>query len=220
MKLQDRLREKLHTRAEKQLDLDIAKLEEELSGGGTRRLGFGAFLRWLEEHVAVLTALVGIATVALGLLTYKRDVQEKRETRLYSLVDILQRNSSQTETASSDIATAAIGSIRSGFLAEKRYAFLIAFSTMQFAVRSEKASDPVRRIASQTLADAIYRIEDYPEFQAIFAKWYEVVATDIPNPSPAYVEDTQRVVCALGHTIKRFNLPGSVDMSACRDRDR
>lgn len=220
MNIPDQLRAKLQIRAEKQLDLEIKDLDAQLRSGTRRRSKFKAFMKWVEEHVGVLTAFVGIATVALGLVTYQRDVQERRETRLYSLVDILQRNSSQVETSHADIATAAIGAMRSGFLAESKYAFLIAFSTMPFAVRGDEASDPLRRIASETLADAIYRIEDYPEFQAIFAKWYHVVDADQPNPSQAYVQDTQRVVCALGHTIKKFNLPGSVDISSCPDRAR
>ena len=231
MQISQRVQKLLEEKLAKQIEVEIKHLQSELDGGSLPFLKriFVAPLKWIASNLAVITVGAAIATLYLGILSYEKETEGKRETRFYSLVEILQQHAPYNDKSNQDIATAAIGAMRSGFSQDKKYAFLVAFSIMPHAVLKDASADPVRRIASETLADAIYMIDDYPEFQTIFSKWHDVIdatvdeinaqQTATPEVSAEFPEDSQRVVCALGRTIQRFGFSGPQDMSSCPERD-
>ncbi|MEG6507424.1 hypothetical protein V6C03_00390 [Methyloligella sp. 2.7D] len=217
MSISQSIKDKIQEKTEIELDIEIKKLKDELSKAPPSHLrkALTAPFRFFISNIQIITAIGVIFTLYLGVLSYEKDIKDKRDERFFSLTKILLSNAVGESKINNDAVAAAIGSIRSGYSSDKEYAFSTAFFVMPYAALKEKKSAPLRRIASQTLADSIEKIDDYAEFQAVFTKWYEIVFSFSEDDTPEFVYDTGRVVCALTSTFQRFGFESDDNNLTC-----
>lgn len=209
--LDQAMRDKLLAR----LNLDAAQLRKEqadLAQVGRTKRGI-ATLRAAAKHLPTLAVIV---TAAIGIMTYRDGIAERKRERFDALVTRLTSLNTLSEYEEF-LSLSTLGAVRHEYADDPAYAFEIAYLAMPYVYLGKDRED-LRLYAARVLAEAIGGIEDRDEFYRLNNTLTERTAQAIAEPentTELFVRYTGLITCALTDAGFRVKIPSPGDRSKC-----